>query len=190
MSNTISADQSTTNMDNVPIPDNLREWGNAEFMEGEVIQWSGHPVFFWTTEMLILLAIAISTIVFFIFCLCAPFDLMPDNPVIRFLHGHPTILLVLGLLMLYGLSDQYKIMKRMIYAMTNHRIVIVQDNLITSYYLKDIMHLSCKQKANGTGVICLRVRKKFTLTRLRKLELGCHNVKKVVRLLQELKGTK
>jgi hypothetical protein len=84
--------------------------------------------------------------------------------------------------------------KRTVYAVTNHRAIIVQSGFsvfnVTSYYPPDISHLFRKQKSNGVGKLCFREINWGSILLIRQGFFNIRNVQEVERLLQELKGTK
>ena len=165
------------------IPANLQELVNAELKDDETIQWIDRPVpTFFGRDQLIFFGLGISLIAYYIFLKCTGANPMPDNPAVCFMYAHSAIFLVGGLGALYLPLWVYKIMKeKMAYALTNHRVIIIQHPIVRSISLKDSV-MVCKQKANGMGYITFYVAGKIGL----KFE-NIRNIGKVEQMLQNLK---
>jgi len=108
-------------------------------------------------------------------------------------YGIPFVLIGFG--MLSAPFWMRRSAKRTIYTITDLRAIIVQGTFsahtVTSYYPADILHLSRKQRANGTGDLCFCFRgKSENESSSEQGFMNIRNVKEVERLLQELKRTK
>ena len=73
--------------------------------------------------------------------------------------GIPFVLIGLG--MLFAPLWMHRSAKRTVYAITNHRAIIIRGIFfaynVTSYYPSDLWYLARKQKNNGTGNIRFRI---------------------------------
>ena len=178
------------------IPENLRELVNAQLMDGETIQWIDQPVPYYFS---VGSSIAFGFGLYFLFWSIAVISIVVVNntgpapaPIELFPIG--VIILLIGLFLFSAPLRVRKRTQRTVYALTNHRAIIVQGTFsvfnITSYYPADFGDVFSKQKANGLGNLCFRTEHWGSTLPIRKGFFNIRNVAKVERMLQELKRTK
>jgi len=187
------------------IPDPLRELVNAELMDDETIQWMEQPIpAFFSAAVMGIFLFAIPWTAFALFWMCAAagvFDFkdgeidignIEPGRLLFAAFGIPFVLIGFGMLSIPLWMRRSA--KRTIYAITDFRAIIVQGTFsahtITSYYPEHILHLSRRQRANGTGDICFRFHVGYeNESSDEKGFINIRNVKEVERMLQELKRT-
>ena len=179
------------------IPDPLRELVNAQLMDDETIQWIDQPVPYYFS---VGSSIAFGFGLYFLFWSIAAISIVVVNntgptpaPIELFPIG--VIILLIGLFLLSAPLRVRKRTQRTVYALTNHRAIIVQGTFsafdVTSYYPANLWHLSCKQNANGVGSLCFNTTGGGVLQwTIRRGFLNVRDVVKVERMFQELKRTK
>ena len=187
------------------IPDNLRELVEDELLDGEAILWIDQPIpNFFRSGASSIFFFAIPWTAFAVFWMwgaAGGVDLLNGKPIefevgrlVFAAFGIPFVLVGLGMLSV-PLWERRK-MKRTVYVVTDHRVIIVQGAFfslnISSHFLPGIVSLSRNQRPNGTGDLCLRVGipsdENCSSTEQRFWNI--RNVKHVERMIQELKNTK
>ena len=184
-------------MNESSIPAELQELVNAKLMDNETIRWMDMSVpYFFSLGSSIAFGFGIYATVIAVFILTIGItgSYIPEHDRIGFyLMPIPCLLFGLWLLSFPLLTRQKS--KRTVYAVTNLRAIVVDGTFsaynVASYYPTDLWQLSCKQKANGLGSLCFRIDSGgFLPWMIRRGFWNIHNVSKVERILQELKGTK
>jgi hypothetical protein len=177
---------------NTQIPENLRELVNAQLMDDETIQWIDQPIrIFFSFDNILAMFFAAFTgaflLPFLLFCLNGNAEWFLQNMLLETLCASFVIALSSTFSVLRAAN---KNVKRIVYAITNFRAMIVYGKArvitATSFYPTELSYLSCVPSANGTGHIFFRPldrRHKHGFVHIR-------NVVKVERMLQELKRTK
>lgn len=188
------------NTDEASIPANLREMVNAKLMDGETIRWIDQPIpYFFSLVSSVAFGFGLYLLIVTTIILTAiasgEFGPPPDNEKERifFLVAMiPNLLVGLGLLS--APLWTWRKSKRIVYALTNLRVIIVQRTFSTfnimSYCPADFSCLSSKQRTNGTGNLCFRTESGgfSSLLPIRRGFWNIRNVGKVECMLQELKG--
>ena len=192
---------------NTQIPENLRELVNAQLMDDETIQWIDQPIPFYFSAVsatLFFNGMCLILLSFLIFLVVL--DTLLDGRFDFFALFAFMFCLLFNLLALSAPLLAWREAKRMVYALTNFRAIIVQGTFfgfnVTNYYPADFANMICKHKANGVGSLYFPVKKLGPIHLLKNksgfMRVGfihegfihVRNVREVERMLQELKRTK
>ena len=201
----MSTERFPTDFDDAPIPDNLREWVENEFIDGEAIRWMDQPIpsLFRSGAMGIFL-FGVPWTAFSVFWMCGAagaLDLLNNKPIVFDVgrlalaaFGIPFLLIGLGMLS-FPLRARQK-MKRTVYVITDRRVIIIQGTFfsfnVASHYPADILSVSRTQRANGIGDVCFTQASSVgeNNSPIDQHLWNIRNVKEVERMMQELKNTK
>ena len=167
------------------LSEKLRELVNTQLMGDETVQWVDQPIpVFWSEFMRLFVPgiyVIQLVVVFLLFAANGHEVVFWDN----LLGISGTCLLVPVSCMIGAWIGIRERCRRTVYALTNHRAIIVYGTVfafyVASYYPANLWQLSCRQKANGTGSLYFNTTRRFFL--------NIRNVAKVERMLQELKRT-
>jgi hypothetical protein len=195
----------SANTGEVRIPAKLWELVNDELIDEESIQWIDQPIpIFFSPGATGLFLFGTVWTAFSIFWVCGAagigdmeqginLNVIQLGQLALAAFGIPFVLIGFGLLS--APWWMYRFAKRTVYAITNHRAIIVQGGFsgltVTSYYPNDIVYISRNQRAKGRGDILFR----YGGTGGEHSTTGqgfenIRNVKEVERILQDLKRTK
>ena len=186
-------------MNESSIPAELRELVNAELIGDETIRWIDQPIpYFFSAAAVGMFVFGIpwtfiSLGAFSVACVGdfeSPQNFGARPLLVAFLI--PFVLIGLG--MLFAPLWMHRSAKRTVYAITNHRAIIIRGIFfaynVTSYYPSDLWYLARKQKNNGTGNIRFPIERGGSEALSEPGFMNIRNVRDVERILQELKGTK